>query len=111
MKKILSILAFSLMFVGSALANFKLEKCKDVEVNSKVFSYEFFLDLKKVIMGKYNGQLVSYDEIKVKSHDYFDKKFIVFADTEKYHILVLEDEQIVVKISKSDGTTKKEKCK
>ena len=110
MKKLLGIVVLGLFLSGNASANFKLKKCKDVEVNSRVFSYEFFSDLKKVIMGKYNGQLVSYDEIKVKSYDYFDKKFIVFAETEKYHILILEDEQIVVKISKSDGTTKKEKC-
>tara|TARA_E500000178_G_C16645901_1_gene584143 strand:- start:68 stop:400 length:333 start_codon:yes stop_codon:yes gene_type:complete len=110
MKKLLGFVVLGLLLSGNASANFKLKKCKDVEVNSRVFSYEFFSDLKKVIMGKYNGQLVSYDEIKVKSYDYFDKKFIVFAETEKYHILILEDEQIVVKISKSDGTTKKEKC-
>ena len=110
MKKLLVIVVLGLLLSGNAFANFKLKKCKDVEVNSRVFSYEFFSDLKKVIMGKYNGQLVSYDEIKVKSYDYFEKKFIVFAETEKYHILILEDEQIVVKISKSDGTTKKEKC-
>ena len=110
MKKLLGFVVLGLFLSGNASANFKLKKCKDVEVNSRVFSYEFFSDLKKVIMGKYNGQLVSYDEIKVKSYDYFDKKFIVFAETEKYHILILEDEQIVVKISKSDGTTKKEKC-
>jgi len=110
MKKLLGIVVLGLLLSGNAFANFKLKKCKDVEVNSRVFSYEFFSDLKKVIMGKYNGQLVSYDEIKVKSYDYFDKNFIVFAETEKYHILILEDEQIVVKISKSDGTTKKEKC-
>ena len=103
-------MVLGLFLSGNAFANFKLKKCKDVEVNSRVFSYEFFSDLKKVIMGKYNGQIVSYDEIKVKSYDYFEKKFIVFAETEKYHILILEDEQIVVKISKSDGTTKKEKC-
>ena len=110
MKKLLGIVVLGLFLSGNAFANFKLKKCKDVEVNSRVFSYEFFSDLKKVIMGKYNGQIVSYDEIKVKSYDYFEKKFIVFAETEKYHILILEDEQIVVKISKSDGTTKKEKC-
>ena len=110
MKKLLGIVVLGLLLSGNAFANFKLKKCKDVEVNSRVFSYEFFSDLKKVIMGKYNEQLVSYDEIKVKSYDYFEKKFIVFAETEKYHILILEDEQIVVKISKSDGTTKKEKC-
>ena len=110
MKKLLGILVLGLLLGGNAYANFKLKKCKDVEVNSRVFSYEFFSDLKKVIMGKYNGQLVSYDEIKVKSYDYFDKSFIVFAETEKYHILILEDEQIVVKIRKSDGITKKEKC-
>ena len=68
-------------------ANFKLKKCKDIETN-KVFSYEFFSDLEKVIIGEYNGQLFSYDEIKVKSYDYFDKNFIVFAETEKYHILI-----------------------
>jgi len=110
MKKLLGILILSLFFGGSALANFKLEKCKDVEVNSRVFSYEFFQDLKKVIVGEHNGQLVSYDEIKVKSYDYFDKNFIVFAETENYNILILEQEQIIIKISKSDGTTKKEKC-
>ena len=110
MKKLLGIVVLGLFLSGNASANFKLKKCKDVEVNSRVFSYEFFSDLKKVIMGKYNGQLVSYDEIKVKSYDYFDKNFIVFAETEKYHILILEDEQIVVKIRKSDGITKKEKC-
>ena len=110
MKKLLGIVVLGLFLSGNASANFKLKKCKDVEVNSRVFSYEFFSDLKKVIMGKYNGQLVSYDEIKVKSYNYFDKNFIVFAETEKYHILILEDEQIVVKIRKSDGITKKEKC-
>ena len=109
MKKFLGIVVLGLFLSGNAYANFELKKCKNIE-NSEVFSYEFFRDLKKVIMGKYNGQLVSYDEIKVKSYDYFDKSFIVFAETEKYHILILEDEQIVVKISKSDGTTKKEKC-
>ena len=111
MKKLLSILVFSLLFSGSAYANFKLMKCKDVEVNSEVFSYEFFQDLKKVIVGEYNnGVLVSYNEIIVKSYDYLDKNFIVFVETEKYNILILEDEQIVVKIRKSDGITRKEKC-
>ena len=110
MKKLLFTILFTLVLTGSALANFKLEKCKDVEVNSRVFSYEFFQDLKKVIVGEHNGQLVSYDEIKVKSYDYFDKNFIVFAETENYNILILEQEQIIIKISKSDGTTKKEKC-
>ena len=37
-------------------------------------------------------------------------KTLVFAETEKYNILILEDEKIVVKIRKSDGITKKEKC-
>ena len=110
MKKLLSIIVLSLLLSGNAYANFKLKKCRDVEVNSRVFSYEFFSDLKKVIVGEYNGQLVSYDEIKVKSYDYLDKNFIVFAETEKYNILILEDEKIVVKIRKSDGITKKEKC-
>ena len=110
MKKLLGIVVLGLFLSGNASANFKLKKCKDVEVNSRVFSYEFFSDLKKVIMGKYNGLLLSYEEIKVKSSDYFDRNFIVFAETENYDILILEDEKIVIKIRKSDGFIKKEKC-
>ena len=62
-------------------------------------------------MGKYNGQILSYEEIKVKSYDYLDRNFIVFAETENYDILILEDEKIVIKIRKSDGTTKKKNVK
>jgi len=110
-RKILLTILFTLVLSGGALANFKLEKCKNVEVKSSVFSYEFFQDLKKVIVGEHNGQIVSYNEIKVKSYDYLDRNFIVFAETENYNILILEEEQIIVKIRKSDGITKKEKCK
>ncbi len=109
MKKFLGIVVLGLFLSGNAYANFELKKCKNIE-NSEVFSYEFFRDLKKVIMGKYNGPLLSYEEIKVKSSDYLDRNFIVFAETENYDILILEDEKIVIKIRKSDGTTEKEKC-
>ena len=109
MKKLLGIVVLSLFLSGNAYANFKLKRCKDVETN-EVFSYEFFSDLEKVILGEYNGQLFSYDEIKVKKYDYLDRNFIVFAETESYDILILEDEQIVIKISKTDKKIKKEKC-
>tara|TARA_B100001115_G_C15481785_1_gene227487 strand:- start:172 stop:507 length:336 start_codon:yes stop_codon:yes gene_type:complete len=111
MKKLLGILVLGLFLSGNAYANFKLKKCKDVETN-EVFSYEFFRDLEKVIIGigEYNGQLFSYDEIKVKKYDYLDRNFIVFAETESYDILILEDEQIVIKIAKTDKKIKKEKC-
>ena len=109
MKKLLGIVVLSLFLSGNAFANFKLKRCKDIETN-EVFSYEFFRDLKKVIIGEHNGQLFSYDEIKVKKYDYLDRNFIVFAETENYDILILEDEKIVIKIRKSDGFMEKEKC-
>ena len=109
MKKVLSIVALGLFLSGNAYANFKLKECKNIQ-NSEVFSYEFFEDSKKVIMGKYNGPLLSHEEIKVKRSDYLDRNFIVFAETENYDILILEDEKIVIKIRKSDGFMEKEKC-
>ena len=109
MKKLLGIVVLGLFLSGNAYANFKLKRCKDVETN-EVFSYEFFRDLKKVIIGERNGQLFSYDEIKVKKYDYLDRNFIVLAETENYDILILEDEQIVIKIAKTDKKIKKEKC-
>ena len=109
MKKLLGILVLGLFLSGNAYANFKLKKCKDVETN-EVFSYEFFSDLEKVIIGEYNGQLFSYDEIKVKKYDYLDRNFIVLAETENYDILILEDEKIVIKIKKTGKIIKKEKC-
>ena len=111
MKKLLELLVLGLLLSGNAYANFKLKKCEDVQVNSRVFSYEFFPDLNKVIVGEYNGQIVSYTEIKVIGYDYLNRNFIVFAETENWDILIMEEEKIVLKTRKSShGITKKEKC-
>ena len=118
MNKFILTIFFALILNGNVYANFRLDKCEDVEVDNKVYRYGFNQDEKKIFWselwgaeknGYYENELLY--STKVKSYDYLDEHFIVFAEFDEYQILILEDEKIVIEIRKSDGFVKKKRCK
>ena len=118
MNKFILTIFFALILNGNVYANFRLDKCEDVEIDNKVYRYGFNQDEKKIFWselwgaeknGYYENELLY--STKVKSYDYLDEHFIVFAEFDEYQILILEDEKLLLKLENLTGLLKKKDVK
>ena len=116
MKKFILKIFFILVLNGSAFAdlNFKLENCKNaenVEADSSIYSYEFFGDLKQIVMIKKDGIVKTQHKYNLNYYEQINKKFIVNGSDQDYKILILEKEKIIIKTRLYGNIITKEKCK
>ena len=112
-KKFLITILFTLVLGGGASANlnFKLENCRDIELGKEIYTYEFFGDLKEVIISSKDNVNTNYGKINVDSFEFINNYFIVSGANENNEFLILQEEKVVIKTNIGNKLITKQKCK